>query len=313
MPNKKESPDEETRGEGEQQEITMADVVYRAYMEFEEAKKNLETNYGEITGHVDKLREILYKPFSLLKNKDDDAKENNQPGEFKDPQNFRTLLDALAKGIGQALEYVRMMEKAKKKISAEDLLQQLQDYLPEGIASQPEQPVIPEKPINVTVDSGKKGGVGLGGYLAARENRKMVEAYLESTQQTEPPAVTEKSVMDIIEYGKQLLPAINKVKGWFQKALARVTLFPNDRKQYWLLHEDLGTFLSKFFGTLESFISAYVQYQKGVIDGRKVTMAKALSRIAETQGMPGGAIQQGGVMMQHGAELGRRGFTERKK
>ena len=302
-PEREEEPDQTSGAQSEEPtEISLVDVVNSAYMEMEQSKKALEKEAAEFTKKIDELRKYIYTPL-------DTSTPDEKPLEFREIEKFRTLLDRLCTGIGQSLEYVRLIEKSRKYPPApEAMLSSVPETSEETPKTEPAPP-----PVNVSVASGKTGGVGLGGWLAAREQRKMLEQWLAAQEIVTQPSVSEEKIHDIVEYGKQLLPAINLVKGWIPGALSRIKHQPGPHL-YWVLHEQLAKHLSQYFGTLEAFCGAYVQFQKGIIDGRKIALVKALARIAEAQSMGGGPgmIQRGGVLMAKGAKLGPQGFSERK-
>jgi hypothetical protein len=302
------APEEDPDDGDDQVEKTVADVVYEAYLKFDTDRKQLDADAVLMTEEIDEIREMIYPPQSLKANA-------TKPAWLEKSDVFKTHLDHLAKGIGQALEYVRMMEKTKKNVTPDSILAQVQ---PESVEDEERSaPVqMPQQPVNVFSGNMKGGGGGLGGFLAARENRKMVELYLQSQKTVESPVVTVEQVQDIVDYGKQLLPAINQVKNWLPGTLAECALFPDVPTLWWVFNEELSCHLGKYFGTLEAFCKAYTQYLKGVIDGRSVSMAKSLARIAEAQSMGGGggaSVQKGGTFMSKGAELAASGFQARKQ
>jgi transposase len=83
-----------------------------------------------------------------------------------------------------------------------------------------------------------------------------------SPQPTQPQQLAER----VLEFGRQLIPAISKVREWFPGTLAELEFF---KHRYFIRHQELQTFLGQTLTTLSTFLSAYVEYKKSVIDSKR--------------------------------------------
>jgi len=303
-PNNSDGPDEEGQSEGEAEEKQLADVLYEAFLELELEKQKLDQEKASLEKIAAEIRAIIYKP---IKHNDNGTFEI--PGEFKDPEGFRKKLDAISNFAGHALDYVIRLEKTRLKYNFP------MGETPEQLTGVPEveepQPK-PQQPVNVNVAQ----PVQKSGFWDSRIAKVQFEAYklqLEAEKEANKhPIVSSEKVGDVLEFGRQIIPAINRVKAWLPGAIAGFRFFKTEER-YFVRHEELATYLGQALGTtLTAFVSAYVEYKKSVIDGRKVSLTKSFARIVEAQsGGMAPLVQKGGTFMGKGAELGPGGFKER--
>ena len=294
--------------EPEEEEKELADVLYEAFLQLEDEKNKLDEEKERLNKAADEVRAVIYAPIQK------DAKGTVvPPDEFIHTDAFLKKLDVISEFVGQALDYVIRLEKVRKKYNFP------MGETPEQMTGVPEeeemppQPNQPQQPINVTVAQPQrpvKGG--FFDWRIAKLQFKMEQERLAAEAGNKQPVTAAERVGDVLEFGRQLIPAINKVKAWFPGVLAGFEFFKSyDR--YFVRHQELQTFLGQTLGTLSSFVSAYVEYKKSVIDGRKVSLTKSFARIVEAQGSGSlSSVQHGGTFMKKGAELGPHGFQERK-
>jgi len=295
--------------EPEEDEKELADVLYEAFLQLEDEKNKLDKEKESLNKAADEIRHIIYAPIQK------DAKGVVvPPDEFVHTDAFLRKLDVISEFVGQALDYVIRLEKVRKKYNFPmgETPEQMTG-VPEEVETPP-QPNQSQQPINVTVAQPQrpvKGG--FFDWRIAKLQLKMEEERLEAEAAgNKQPVTAAERVGDVLEFGRQLIPAINKVKAWFPGVLAGFKFFTSEHR-YFIRHQELQTFLGQTLGTLSSFVSAYVEYKKSVIDGRKVSLTKSFARIVEAQGGGGlSSIQHGGTYMAKGAELGPHGFQARK-
>jgi hypothetical protein len=315
-----ETEEEEKEGEGESQEPVepqepeeeekeLADVLYEAFLQLEDEKNKLDEEKERLNKAADEIRTIIYAPIQK------DAKGVVvPPDEFVHTDAFLKKLDVISEFVGQALDYVIRLEKLRKKYNFPmgETPEQMTG-VPEDEETPSSQPNNQQQPINVTVAQPQrpvKGG--FFDWRIAKLQLKMQEEKLEAEAAgNKQPVTAAERVGDVLEFGRQLIPAINRVKAWFPGVLAGFKFFTSEHR-YFIRHQELQTFLGQTLGTLSSFVSAYVEYKKSVIDGRKVSLTKSFARIVEAQGGAGTSVQYGGTFMRKGAELGPHGFQERK-
>jgi len=295
-------PEPETREEGEEKQL--ADVLYEAFLELDTEKAKLDEEKATLEKIAAEIRAIIYKP---IKHNTDGTFEI--PGEFKDPEGFRKKLDAISNFAGHALDYVIRLEKTRLKYNFP------MGETPEQLTGAPEpeeQPQKPQQPVNVNVAQ----PVQKSGFWDSRIAKVQFEAYklqLEAEKEANKhPIVSSEKVGDVLEFGRQIIPAINRVKAWLPGAIAGFRFFKTEER-YFVRHEELATYLGQALGTtLTAFVSAYVEYKKSVVDGRKVSLTKSFARIVEAQsGGLAPLVQKGGTFMAKGAEMGPGGFRER--
>jgi len=295
-------PEPETREEGEEKQL--ADVLYEAFLELDTEKAKLDEEKAALEKIAAEIRAIIYKP---IKHNTDGTFEI--PGEFKDPEGFRKKLDAISNFAGHALDYVIRLEKTRLKYNFP------MGETPEQLTGAPEpeeQPQKPQQPVNVNVAQ----PVQKSGFWDSRIAKVQFEAYklqLEAEKEANKhPIVSSEKVGDVLEFGRQIIPAINRVKAWLPGAIAGFRFFKTEER-YFVRHEELATYLGQALGTtLTAFVSAYVEYKKSVVDGRKVSLTKSFARIVEAQsGGLAPLVQKGGTFMAKGAEMGPGGFRER--
>ena len=300
-----EPENEEPEDEGEEKQL--ADVLYEAFLELEHEKQKLNEEKDRLDDVAQEIRDIIYAPI-----KKDSQGKLIPPKEFSDPEGFRNKLDTISDFVGQALDYVIRLEKARNKYNFP------MGETPEQLTGAPEpenQAQSPQQPVNVNVSQPQpQQKSGFWDTRIAKIQFKAYQLQLDAEKNaSKHPIVSEEKVGDVLEFGRQLIPAINRVKAWFPGVIASFRFFQNENR-YFVRHQELATYLGQMLGTLSSFVSAYVEYKKSVIDGRKVSLTKSFARIVEAQsgGMAPPIVQKGGTFMSKGAELGPGGFKQRK-
>lgn len=295
---KKGEKGEAEKGEekGEPEEITLEELLFRFVNDINKQVEKADQELEALNESADQVREMVYAPLESGK----------LPPELEKPDEFRQHIDKLHNGVGKTIDYVIRLEKTRKKIER---------YIPREELISPEteeeKPPAPSpQPISVSV-GGQQQPVQVQGFWAARAEIKkaQIAAQLEREKMRTNPVVTTKEVLDIVEFGRQLLPALNKLKKWIPCALAQVRQFKNDHL-YFILHQEVATFVSQTLGSLISFVGACIEYRKNLLQGRKLGMARSIARIAEAQSY-GPKIFPGGAYSDKGFQLDKKGFRER--
>lgn len=287
--------------EEEYAELGLEDLLLAILDDIDKQIAACGTEMEETLNVVKSIMEMVYK----------DLEPGEVPPELANPQKFRMLLANLSKGLGKAIDYVVRVEKARKKLG---------EYLPydevlaqtiatSGEPAEERQPKEPQTPVNVNVSSTPQSTpVVKPGFFWARAEIKKAQiwAEIERMRMAEQPIVTTKKITDVVEFGRQLLPAINKLKRRIPGAVAHIKVFKNDQL-YFLLHEEFATYCDQVFGALVAFVGACIEYRKNLLQGRKLGMARAIARIAEAQSYSP-KIMTGATVAQRGFKVDGKGF-----
>lgn len=296
----------ESDEEVDEEVLSIEDLLLKILGDINGQIKKLDDETKELTAASDEIRNMVYKKLE----------KGQLPPELEEPEEFRNALDKLHRSLGKTIDYVLRVEKSRKYIEKQvpydELLAQFKPSESEGRPGEAKPP-----PVNVTVtpppNTPSVTQPQRPGFWWARSEIKKAQIYaeLERAKLKERTVVTTKTVTDIVEFGRQLMPAFNKIKKWIPGALALVRQFQNE-SLYFVLHEECATYLSQTLGALESWVGACVEYRKNLLEGRKLGMARAIAKIAEAQSYAP-TIQAGGAFSKEGFKMGKKGFEEKTR
>jgi len=296
---------EQTDKADEGVELSIEDLLFKILQDINEQIEKLDNETEALNTASDEIRSMIYKKLE----------KGELPPELKDPEKFRNALDKLHSSLGKTIDYVIRVEKSRKYIEKQvpydELLAQFAPLESEGAGeakhSQPVNVTVTPPPNTPSVSQPQRPGFW---WARAETKKAQIYAELERAKLKDRTVVTTKTVTDIVEFGRQLIPAFNKVKKWIPGALALVRQF-HDESLYFVLHEECATYLSQTLGALESWVGACVEYRKNLLEGRKLGMARAIAKIAEAQSYAP-TIQAGGQFSKEGFKMGKKGFESRR-
>jgi len=296
---------EEEAEETGRDEISSEALLWEVLDGIDEEIRNLDEEMKQLTKQTDAIREMVYKKL--------ESKE--VPPELEKPGEFRKLLDKLNSHMGKTIEYIVRVEKTRKKLEYvpwDELVAESMN--PEALEGR-EVPLHPQQPpVNVTVSPPAQAQApsvqrpGYWYYKAEKEKAKAM-VLIQKMRMEQPTAVTTQHVTDIIQFGRQLQPALNKIKKWIPGALAYVQVFQNDHL-FFLLHEECATFISQLLSSLESFVGACIEYRKNLLGGRKLGMARSIAKILESMAVAPQVFTRQ-PFSKEGFKLGKKGFQQR--
>ena len=300
-----ENQEEKGQEEKGEDELTFQKILCEELHHMNDELANLDEEAKELAAVVQGVTDIIYTPVT-----NDANGKVIVPGEFKDPQTFRTKLDALYPHLGKALDYVVRLEKQRATMFQQD---QEQSELPsERKESQPPSPVnvtvsSPQPPVSTPAEPQRLGFFAL---ILERDKIKQQQKLIELQNSLQQPIVATTKIIDVVEFGRQLQPAFNKIKKWFIGTLAELRHYPNEHI-YFVRHEELATYFGQTVGALITFVCARLEYRRTLIEGRKLGLIRSLARIAEAEEFAP-KVQVSGTYSEKGYALGREGFTERR-
>jgi hypothetical protein len=255
--------------------------------EQEEEKDPLATIFADFDRATEKLDEIprnaQTKTEALLSlffpGKDKDPKDI-----FEDQQEFLEKLNDLSEEIGHAYHTVLSIELARQQISP----QQIQNA---ELSSQTKPSVATGQPIVVNAAPPQQLGVFSGGwYYGAERSRSkaLVEIARLQQQQNAPQISTAARVLDILDFGRQLIPEFNRVQEYYQKSIEHLKFFPDSETRDRFTAE-LRKHLNKLAGIIRAFCQTIAEYRKDLIHEGKKDVAKALMamKMAEANSLGG--------------------------
>jgi len=204
---------------------------------------------------------------------------------FSEPNEFYQVLNDLSEEIGHAYHTVLAIELARQKITPQ-IASDLFDQVTRLNRSSNQSPIV--------IGQGQTPqqlGVFSGGwhYLAERAKAKAVlQAIRESKDQTTPQISTGKEVVDILEFGRQLIPEFNKVIEYYSCCIDHLYFFHDDDTTE-RFRSDLQKHMNKLAGIVRIFCRTSTEYRIELFGERKRDIAKgALAmKMAEAQQLGG--------------------------
>jgi len=212
-------------------------------------------------------------------------KENKYP-EFDTPQKMWSGLADLSEQIGHALYMV--LEVENKRAGLVKLVEEKGEKTKEK----------GENPHLITVQTSTQPVVqapgGLFGYMGQRTQAGATKAIkkmeLDYMRQQGPPKIaTEQRVLDILEFGRQLIPEFNRIHLYFQQCLDHLHFYDDDELKAFF-HGELRTHLSKLTGIIRSFCRTVAEYRKAVLDEVKMALAKGMTEVVVARYIAEGKI-----------------------
>lgn len=296
----------EEEKEEEEEEVSLGGILLYIINDLNTQIKIVDDDLDEINGIANKIREMLYKP----------VEKGKIPEELNNPKEFMLLLDSLSVALGDAVDYVLRVEKTRRQIEYLPYDELLAEVRPQDEESAPRGR--PQSPINVTVAQPPASATPptsqpYQGYWASRAEIQKAKIWAEVQKQKmkkSETVVTTQQITDIVQFGRQLLPAFNAIKQRIPGAVAHVECFNNDNVCF-LLHEEIKTFTSQTLEALVAFVTACKRYRKNLLEGRKLGMARAIAKIAEAESY-GTKITTSAVTSKKGFGLTKVGFKANK-
>lgn len=196
----------------------------------------------------------------------------NTPRDFFAKTDFPLKLTDLDDEMGHAYYTVLAIEIAKASLSQSP---------PPSIQIPQKQETIPQ--VVVQSQQAPKGG-GVWDYMIARKNTGDWIKFLRSQQNMENPQITtSKEAIDILEYGRQLIPeGINKVISYYSCARSQIFLFPDDAT-YKRLFDDLYEHTIKIVSITRVFAKCSAEYRKELTQDRKRDIGKWIIKMKEAE------------------------------
>ena len=186
---------------------------------------------------------------------------------------FLTALNDLSEEVGHAYHTVLAIELART---------QAQPPKMESL-----MPTIPQQqgqsPINISTQTPSLGWLsGLWYYKGEKEKAQALKAIAEARRSDVPQISTSKEVIDILDFGRQLIPEFNRVQEFYQKAVDTVYFF-SDQQTKERLQGHLRMHLNKLADIIRAFCRTIAEYRKELIGDRKRDVAKAILALKMAQ------------------------------
>lgn len=292
----------EEKNEGGETEVSFEQILYEEFQAMDKQLAGLDIHKVDLATAVQEVTNIIYKKIE----KDEATGKVTPPAEFSDSENFRNKLDGLYQYLGEALDYVVRLEKQRGTVFQEEQQSEEPKELPPSPVNLTfTQPAVPQAP---TAEQ-QPQRFGFFAWRDAVDKRKQAERLQEQLNSAQQPVVATTKIVDVVEFGRQLQPAFNKIKVWLAGSLAQVRQYQNEHI-YTVLHEELATYFGQTVGALITFVNARIEYRRSLIEGRKLALVRSMARIAEARSMAP-QIQTGGTFAQKGFKLGKQGFEEK--
>jgi hypothetical protein len=205
---------------------------------------------------------------------------------FSEPEEFYRAMNDLSEEIGHAYHTVLAIELARQKINpqiASDLFESV------SRVNRPsnQSPIVIQGQASTTPQLGVLSGAWY--YAAERARSKaMVEAIKESKDT--PQISTGKQVVDVLEFGRQLVPEFNRVYEWFHCSIDHLYFF-NDADTMERLTGDLQKHMNKLAGIVRIFCRTITEYRKELYGERKRDIARGAVAMKITEAQNLGAMR----------------------
>lgn len=189
---------------------------------------------------------------------------------FEKAYEFLTGLDELSEEVGHAAATVLLIELARQRLSPDSAQQYMSMFRDmAGSRASASQPVViqPNAP---------QLGV-LSGYWYYKAAKEIGKSALEAKQPVSTQITTEKEVVDILEWGRQLLPNFNLLREVFEtdvKAVKRCGF--NDPTTIENLKSELRLFVTNLIGVIRTFSRTAAEYRVDAVGDRRRDIARAV-------------------------------------
>lgn len=197
---------------------------------------------------------------------------------FEQPEKFLQALNELSEEVGHAYHTVLTIELEREKIAKPSTA-----TIPTPLQKQPE--VTP----NLIVQTQPQKGGGMWDYMSARKMATVWKKLLEERQLQDVPQIsTSREVIDILDFGRQLIPEFNRVQEYFQQSQDHLYFF-NDSETKERFRSELREHLNKIAGIIRTFCKTIAEYRKDLILQHKTEISQGLLayKMAEYQAFGG--------------------------
>lgn len=227
------------------------------------------TQVEESLERIDKvckcILDILYMPW-----------KNDMPPEFsyKEREFFEEhfkLCDAIGRGFKLILDIDRERRMLEKGITPRQ--------------TQPSEETAKTSPPIVINQASPQNPVKTGFwgpyyfYKARKAELEFQREQLERIRTT--PVVSEKPVLDITEYGRQLLAARHRLREWMRKAKKRATLYGINKKAFEHYHDRLVSYIQRVMDTARTFSTTQVEYKTDNLEQHLSNAMRAYSSVMQ--------------------------------
>jgi hypothetical protein len=178
---------------------------------------------------------------------------------------FINCLKELSEEVGQAFDTILEIEFSKQRGSSEQTV----------IMPMPSVGQSVEKPNpSVILQSQPPKGGGWADYFGVRRWSGTMEKIFanKQTSQSQGPQSTTSRVIDILDYGRELVSEYNLTLDFYSRAIDHLYFF-HDSDTYERQHKQLAIHLTKIVNIICSFSRAIVEYRKERFGDRKVGVA----------------------------------------
>lgn len=238
------------------------DAVMALFQDFDEAIKKLD----EIPTSAQRKTEDLLAFF--------DAENIFAEGKRG---KFQKKLSALTEEVGHAYHTVLAIELARQGLESnidKDFVSQML-----GMGAGNARSNNPQVVVQPSLPPAPQLGV-LSGFHYKGAVKELAKAYVkvhgkDDGYNDKPQIATSKEVIDILEFGRQLIPEFNAVQEFYQRSVDHVYFF-HDKETLDRLTSEIKKHLSKLAGIIRSFCRTIAEYRKDQQQDRKSDVGKAI-------------------------------------
>lgn len=197
---------------------------------------------------------------------------------------FRNALRESSEEIGHALYMVLTIENKRAGLT----INKTEEENKKPVASTTPQVLVQSTPAIPQLPGGASGW--LQARTAAKSAEKIQKMLLKAQEKAMTPKIaTSEQVIDILEFGRQLIPEFNRIHLYFQQCLDHLHFF-GDKETEAFFHGELSTHLNKLVSIIQSFCRTVAEYRKSVLDQSTMELAKGMAEVvvASMMGQAGG-------------------------
>jgi hypothetical protein len=197
--------------------------------------------------------------------------------EGKKKTEFLKGLNGLSEEIGYAYHTVLAIELARQQVTVQkpsDLTKALANPAPSG------------QPITIQTSAPQLGWLSGVWYYKGEKEKAQALKELSRRGVGEPQISTSKEVIDILEFGRQLIPEFNRVQTYFRQSVDHLYFFDDDSTKE-RFHSEICQHMNKLAGIIRAFCRTITEYRKEVVGMHKREIGKAIVmlKMAEFQAM----------------------------
>jgi len=235
----------------------------------EDVAASLQKMFADFDSNIEKLEEI---PKKALAKTEALLEIFFLADIFEEPEQYLKAIDDLSEQNGHAYHTVLIIELKRQGI-----------VKPPSIPL-PTNPQVDKSAGQMIIQTQPPKGGGLWDYMGTRSYAKVWERFLKSQSEssTTPQISTAREVIDILEFGRQLIPEFNRIQEYFQKCIDHL-YFYDDKDTKERFHSELRKHMSKICGIVRVFCRTIAEYRKELVGDRKQDLGKAIiaMRMAE--------------------------------